>query len=57
MVRVFDQNLHSRSAIEFHAVAPLEANMRVTDNIPLGCQLPLTVAIMNCVETLKARLL
>jgi hypothetical protein len=35
-------------AIEFHAA------MHVTNSIPLGCQLPLTVATINCVETRQA---
>jgi hypothetical protein len=38
-VRVFDRKLHSRSAIEFPAFAPLEVSMRVTNVIPLGCPL------------------
>ena len=59
-VRVFrqectlDRNLHSRSAIEFHAFAPLEASKRVTNAIPLGCPLLLPVHAVNCVQTLKA---
>jgi Zn-dependent oligopeptidase len=28
--------------------------MRATNSIPLGCQLPLIVSTINCVETLKA---
>jgi hypothetical protein len=37
-VRVFDRNLLSRSAIEFHAFAPLDARPCVRYNgIPLGC--------------------
>jgi hypothetical protein len=31
-----DKNLHSRSVIEFHTVALLEASRRVTNGIPLG---------------------
>jgi hypothetical protein len=44
MVRVFHRNVHSRSAVEFHAFAPLEALpcMRVLNSIPLACPLPLT---------------
>jgi hypothetical protein len=34
-----DGYLHSRNAVEFHAFAPLEANMRVTNGIPLGLSL------------------
>jgi hypothetical protein len=50
----FDRNLHSRSAIEVHAFAPLEASRRVTNGIPLGCSLILPVRTVNCVQTLKA---
>jgi hypothetical protein len=32
----FDRNLHSRSAIEFRAFAPLDASRRVINGIPLG---------------------
>jgi hypothetical protein len=33
---------------------PLEANMRVTNGIPLGCPLLSPLVIINYVETLKA---
>jgi hypothetical protein len=33
----------------------LEVSMRVTNGIPLGCPLPLTVATVNSIQTLKAR--
>jgi hypothetical protein len=33
--------------IEFHAFDPLEASMRVTNTIPLGCALPLTFLTVN----------
>jgi hypothetical protein len=33
----------------------LEANMRVTNDIPLGCPLLLPVGTVNCVQILKAR--
>ena len=35
-------------------VCSLEACMRVTNGIPLGCPLPLTVTTVNSVQTLKA---
>jgi hypothetical protein len=35
-LRFSTSNLLSRSAIEFHAFAPLVANRRVTNAIPLG---------------------
>jgi hypothetical protein len=52
-VRVFKQIFALEVAIRSHACS-LEANMRVTNSIPLGCQLPLTGSTMNCVATLKA---
>jgi hypothetical protein len=52
-VRVFERNLHSRSAIEFHAFAPLESSMRVTNDIPLGSLLLLPVGTVNSVQTRK----
>jgi hypothetical protein len=47
------RNLHSRNAIGSHACS-LEANMRVTNGIPLGSSLLLPVDTVNCVQTLKA---
>jgi ankyrin repeat protein len=52
-VRAFRQKLTPEDIIGSHACS-LEANMRVTNSIPLGCQLPLTVATINCVVTRKA---
>jgi hypothetical protein len=46
-VRVFGQNFPLEDAIEFHAFAPLEASMRVTNGIPLGCSLLLPVRHCN----------
>jgi hypothetical protein len=40
-----DSNLHSKSAIEFHAFAPLDASRRVTNDIPPGCHFRLTLEI------------
>jgi hypothetical protein len=50
-------NFHPGSAIGFRAVAPLEArpDMRVTNSMPLGSPLLLTVATINCIETLKVQ--
>jgi hypothetical protein len=42
-VRPICQNFALDDAIEFHAFALLEANMRLVNGIPLGCQLPLTL--------------
>jgi hypothetical protein len=54
-VPVFRQNFALEDAIGSHTCS-LEANMRVTNGIPLGSPLPLIViAIINHVETLKAR--
>jgi hypothetical protein len=53
-VRAFRQELSLEDAIEFHAFAWLEASMRVTNGIPLGCPLLLPVGAVNYVETLKA---
>ena len=39
---LFFDSLRSRSAIEFHAFAPLEASMHVTNGISLGWSAPLT---------------
>jgi hypothetical protein len=51
-VRVFRQKFTLEDAIGSHACS-LEANMRVTNGIPLGCSLLLPVAPVNCVQTLK----
>jgi hypothetical protein len=51
-VLVFRQDFALEDAIGSHACS-LEANMCVTNSIPLGCQLPLTVANVNFVETRK----
>jgi hypothetical protein len=48
-----DQKLHSRNAIGSHACS-LEVSIRVTNDIPLGCRLPLTGTTVNSVQTLKA---
>jgi hypothetical protein len=53
-VRVFRQDFALEDAIGFHACS-LEANMRVTNGIPLGESTALTVAIINHVETPKVR--
>ena len=54
----FDRNLHSRMPLDPTHVhlkpCSLEANMRVTNGIPLGCSLVLPVDTANCVQTLKA---
>jgi hypothetical protein len=56
-VRVFDRNPRSNAtiedAIEFHTFASLEASMRATNGIPLGCSLFLPVGTVNSVQTLK----
>jgi hypothetical protein len=52
-VRVFGQELTLEDAIEFHAFAPLEANMRVANGIRLGWPLLLPVDAVNWVQTLK----
>jgi hypothetical protein len=51
----FGRNLHSGSAVQLHAFAPLEAlpSMRVTNGIPLGCLLILPIVTVNCAQTLK----
>jgi hypothetical protein len=54
-VRVFRQEFTLEDAIGSHARS-LEANIRVTNGIPLGCPLFLPVDIVNCVQTLKAPL-
>jgi hypothetical protein len=52
-VRVFRQKVTLEDAIEFHAVAPVETSMRVTNVIPLGCPSLLPVTTVNHVATLK----
>jgi hypothetical protein len=57
MVRVFRRKFTLEDAIGSHACsleANIEANMRVTNGIPLGCSLLLPVDAVNCVQTLKA---
>jgi hypothetical protein len=49
----FDRKLHSRSTIEFHACAPLEANRRVTYAIPVGWPLSYRLTLVNCVSNTK----
>jgi hypothetical protein len=53
-VRVFRQNFTLEDAIGSH-VCSLEANVRVTNGIPLGSPLLIIVGIINHVETLKVR--
>jgi hypothetical protein len=54
--RFSTRGLRSRSAIEFHTVAPLEASKRVTNGIPLGCSLLLPVGTVNLrPNTVKAK--
>jgi proprotein convertase subtilisin/kexin type 5 len=52
-VRVFRQKFTLEDAIGSHACS-LEANMHVTNGIPLGRPLFLPVHTVNCVQTLKA---
>jgi hypothetical protein len=52
-VRVFRQKFTLEDAIGSHACS-LEANMRVTNGIPLGSSLLLPVHTVICVQTLKA---
>jgi hypothetical protein len=51
-VRVFRQKFTLDDAIQSYACS-LEANMRVTNGIPLGCPLFLPFHTVNCVQTLK----
>jgi WD40 repeat protein len=51
-VRVFRQKLTLEDAIGSHACS-LEANMRVTNGIPLGSSLLLPACTVNCVQTRK----
>jgi hypothetical protein len=55
-VRVFRQKFTREDAIGSHACS-FEANMRVTNGIPLGSSLLLPVCTVNSVQTLKARTL
>jgi hypothetical protein len=50
-----DRNLHSRMPMESHACS-LEANMRLTNCIPLGSPLLLPVGTVNSITTLQARM-
>jgi hypothetical protein len=49
----FPTEITLEDAIGSHACS-LEVNIRVTNSIPLRCQLPLTVSTINFVQTLKA---
>jgi hypothetical protein len=51
----FRQKFALEGAIEFHSFAPLEANMPVTNGIPLGGSLLLPVGTVNSAQTLKER--
>jgi hypothetical protein len=53
-VRVFRHIFALEDAIRSHACS-LEANMRVTNGIPLGSPLLLPVDTVNCVATRKAK--
>jgi hypothetical protein len=55
-VRVFRLKSTLEDAIGFHAFAPLQANMRVTNGILLGCSLLLPFDTVNPVQTLKVNL-
>jgi hypothetical protein len=55
-MRVFRQKVALEDAIGSHACS-LEANMRVTNSIPLGCSLLLPVDTVNCVQTLQVVML
>jgi hypothetical protein len=55
-VRVFRQTFTLEDAIGSHACS-LEANIRVTNGIPLGSPLILPVDTVTCVQTLKVRTL
>jgi hypothetical protein len=52
-VSVCRQKITLEDAVGSHACS-LEANMRVANSIPLGCQ-PFTGATINCVQTRKVR--
>ena len=49
----FESNFALEDAVGSHACS-LEASMRVTKDIPLGCPLPLTFVTVHHVATLKA---
>jgi hypothetical protein len=49
--------VHSRMLLDPLACFGGEASMRATNSMPLRQPMPLIVAAMNCVETLKAPLL
>jgi hypothetical protein len=53
-VRAFRQKCTLEDVIGSHACS-LEANIRVTNGIPLGSSLLLPFDTVNCVHTLKAR--
>jgi hypothetical protein len=55
-VRVFRQKVILDDAIGSHACS-LEANMRLTNGIPLGSPFLLPVGTVNCVQTLKVCLI
>jgi hypothetical protein len=52
-VRVFRLKFPLEDAIGSHACS-LQANMRVTNDIPLGSSLSYQIGTVNCVATLKA---
>jgi hypothetical protein len=52
-VRVFRLNFTLEDAIGSHACS-LEASMRLTNGMPLGCPFLLPVGTVNCVQALKA---
>jgi hypothetical protein len=52
-VRVFRQGFTLEDAIEVHAFAPLEANRRVTNDIPLSGVYFLTGSLCNLRHTVK----
>jgi hypothetical protein len=54
-VRAFRQKCTLDDAIRSHT-CPLQANMRVTDVIPLGWPLLLPVGTVHCVQTLKVEM-
>jgi hypothetical protein len=55
-VRVFLQKFTLEDAIGSHACS-LQANMHATNGIPLGSSLLLPVCTVNCVQTLKVRVI
>jgi hypothetical protein len=52
----FSTEIYFRDAIGFPRPCSLEVSRCVTNGIPLGCPLILTVAIVNYAQTLKANL-